>query len=144
MGSMEAERIRLLERELERTTTIIKERDQADVLALIAKREAEAAAKAKAQRAADQLVRDAEIEATRKAAWLLHLTDPGDAERYKQLVANAFSPKWIADNTPPQGWPEGDGPEMHRYDSVAPPVEPEDDGVVPPLVIRARQMGLDV
>jgi hypothetical protein len=27
---------------------------------------------------------------------------------------------------------------------VAPPVEPLDDGVVPPLVLRARQMGLDV
>jgi hypothetical protein len=39
------------------------------------------------------------------------------------------------------GWPEGDGPEMHRYDSVAPPVEAEDDGFVPPLVLRARQMG---
>jgi hypothetical protein len=30
------------------------------------------------------------------------------------------------------------------YSSVAPPVEPEDDGVVPPLVLRATQMGLDV
>jgi hypothetical protein len=28
--------------------------------------------------------------------------------------------------------------------AVAPPVEPEDDSVVPPLVLKARQMGLDV
>jgi hypothetical protein len=42
------------------------------------------------------------------------------------------------------GWPAGDGPEMHEYPGVAPPVEAEDDGVVPPLVLRARQMGLDV
>jgi hypothetical protein len=33
---------------------------------------------------------------------------------------------------------------MHEYSSIAPPVEAEDDGVVPPLVLRARQMGLDV
>ena len=31
-----------------------------------------------------------------------------------------------------------------NYSAVAPPVEAEDDGVVPPLVLRARQMGLDV
>jgi hypothetical protein len=35
-------------------------------------------------------------------------------------------------------------PENHHYSSVAPLIEPEDDGVVPPLVLRARQMGLDV
>jgi hypothetical protein len=57
---------------------------------------------------------------------------------------NAFSLAWITNNTPPSGWPAGDGPEMHEYSSVAPPVEAEDDGVVPPLVLRARQMGLDV
>jgi hypothetical protein len=39
---------------------------------------------------------------------------------------------------------DGYGPEMHEYSSLAPPVEAKDDGVVPPLVIRARQMGLDV
>jgi hypothetical protein len=122
----------------------LRERDHQDVLAAAAAREAEANAKTAAQRAADQLARDAEIEATRKAAWMMHLTDPSDPERYKRLVANAFSPTWIANNTPPSGWPVGDGPEQHEYSSVAPPVEADDDGVVPPLVLRARQMGLDV
>jgi hypothetical protein len=42
------------------------------------------------------------------------------------------------------GWPAGDGPEMHEYPGVAPPIEAEDDGVVLPPVLRARQMGLDV
>jgi hypothetical protein len=51
-------------------------------------------------------------------------------------------PAQIEGNSPPQA--AGDGPENHRYSSVAPPVEPEDVGVVPPLVLRARQMGLDV
>jgi hypothetical protein len=55
-----------------------------------------------------------------------------------------FSPSWIADMTPLAGWPEGDGPENYRYSSVAEPIAPEDNGVVPPLVLRARQMGLDV
>jgi hypothetical protein len=27
---------------------------------------------------------------------------------------------------------------------ASPPIEPEDDGVVPPLVLRARQVGLDI
>jgi hypothetical protein len=27
---------------------------------------------------------------------------------------------------------------------VRPPIKPEDDGVVPPLVLRVRQMGLDI
>jgi hypothetical protein len=60
------------------------------------------------------------------------------------LAANSFSPTWVVNNTPLEGWPPGDGPENHYYSAVAPPVEPEDDGVVPPLVLRARQMGLDV
>jgi hypothetical protein len=38
----------------------------------------------------------------------------------------------------------GDGPENYSYSAVAAPVEPEDGGEVPPLVMRARQMGLDV
>jgi hypothetical protein len=42
------------------------------------------------------------------------------------------------------GRPEGDGPKHHHYSSTAPEPEPVDDGVVPPLVLRARQMGLDV
>ena len=79
-----------------------------------------------------------------RCAYLMYLTDPSVPERFKQLAAHSFSPTWVADNTPATGWPEGDGPQMHRYSSVAPPVEPEDDGVVPPLVLRARQMGLDV
>jgi hypothetical protein len=45
---------------------------------------------------------------------------------------------------PKEGWPPGDGPENYSYSAVAPPVEAEDDGVVPPLWLRARQMGLDV
>jgi hypothetical protein len=32
----------------------------------------------------------------------------------------------------------------HTYSAVAPPIELEDDGVVPPLVLKARQMGLDI
>jgi hypothetical protein len=122
----------------------LREHYHQEVLAAAAAREAEAGARDAAQRAADQLARDAEIEATRQSAWMMHLTDPSDPERYKRLVSNDFSPTWIANNTPPSGWPAGDGPEMHEYSSVAPPVEPEDDGVVPPLVLRARQMGLDV
>jgi hypothetical protein len=51
---------------------------------------------------------------------------------------------WIVNNTPLKCRPPGDGPENYDYSAVAPPVEPEDDGVVPPLVLRARQMGLDV
>jgi hypothetical protein len=46
--------------------------------------------------------------------------------------------------TPNSGWLEGDGPENHHYSATAPEPQPEDDGVVPPLVLRARQMGLDV
>jgi hypothetical protein len=53
-------------------------------------------------------------------------------------------PAWIANNAPPSGWPAGDGPEMHEYYSVELPVEAEDGGVVQPLVLRARQMGLDI
>ncbi len=35
------------------------------------------------------------------------------------------------------------GEELHPA-AVAPPVVPEDDGVVAPLVLRARQVGLGV
>jgi hypothetical protein len=86
-------------------------------------------------------VHDAEIEASRKAAWLLHWSEP---EHVNELAAHSFSPSWIQDMTPLDCWPPGDGSENHYYSAVAPPVEPEDDGVVPPLLIRARQMGLDV
>jgi hypothetical protein len=120
------------------------ERDHADVLAGIAQREAAAAVAAATQRAADQLVRDAEIESTRRTAWMMHLTDPTDPERFKALVANEFSPVWIESQTPKAGWPAGDGPENHHYSATAREPEPLDDGVVPPLVLRARQMGLGV
>jgi hypothetical protein len=91
--------------------------------------------------AADQQARDAEIEATRKTAWLMYYTSP---EHAKELAVHSFSPSWIADMTPLAGWPEGDGPENYTYSSVADPIAPEDNGVVPLLVLRARQMGLDV
>jgi hypothetical protein len=47
-------------------------------------------------------------------------------------------------HTPKTGWREGDGPENHYYSATAPEPEPLDDGVVPPLVLRASQMGLDI
>jgi hypothetical protein len=28
----------------------------------------------------------------------------------KDLAANSFSPTWIVNNTPLEGWPPGDGP----------------------------------
>jgi hypothetical protein len=68
-------------------------------------------------------------------------TSPGQIEK---VAANSFSPVWIENNTPRESWPPSDGPENYSYSAVAPLVEPEDDGVVPPLVLRARQMGLDV
>jgi hypothetical protein len=52
------------------------ERDRQDVLAAIAAVEAAAAAKAKVQRDADQLARDAEIDA--QSDLLLDLTDPSN------------------------------------------------------------------
>jgi hypothetical protein len=64
--------------------------------------------------------------------------------REKMLAANEFSPVWIENQTPKTGWPDGDGPENHHYSATVPEPEPLDDGVVPPLVIRARQMGLDI
>jgi hypothetical protein len=141
MGTYEQERIRLLQNQLDRATAQIKERDHQDVLALAAAREAETKAKEAAQRAADQQARDAEIEATRKSAWFMWHTSPEQVER---LAANSWSRVWIENNTPKEGWPPGDGPENYSYSAVAPPVQPEDDGVVPPLVLKARQMGLDV
>jgi hypothetical protein len=120
----------------------LQERDRQDVLASAAAREAETKAREAAQRAADQQTRDAEIEGTRKAAWLAHFTT--DEGEYQQLEANAFSPVYVVNHTPLEGWPPGDGPENHSYSAVAPPVESEDDGFVPPLVLKARQMGLDV
>jgi hypothetical protein len=60
------------------------------------------------------------------------------------LAANSWSPVWIENNTPKEGWPAGDGPENYSYSAVAPPAESGDDGVVRPLVLRARQMGLGV
>ena len=59
------------------------------------------------------------------------------------MKGNVSAP-WIEANMPKEGWPPGDGPENHSYSAIAPPVEPEDDGVVPPFVLKARQMGLDV
>ena len=102
---------------------------------------AETKAKEVAQRAADQQACDAEIEATCKSAWFMWHTSPEQVER---LAANSWSPVWIENNAPTEGWPPGDGPENYSYDTVAPPIEPEDDGVVPPLVLRARQMELDI
>jgi len=119
----------------------IREREMQDVLAGIAAREAEAAAHDAQQHVADQAVRDAEMEATRKAAWLCYLSGP---EKLQELAANSCSPAWIANNTPLSGWPAGDGPEHHHYSATAPLPESEDDGVVPPLVLRARALGLFV
>jgi hypothetical protein len=133
--------VQALKDELANANQRLREREKADLLASIAAREAAAAAQEAAQRAADQQARDAEIEATRKGAWLAWHTAP---ERIETLAANSFSPTWIVNNTPLEGWPPGDRPENHSYSAVAPPVEVEDDGVVPPLVLRARQMGLDV
>ena len=81
------------------------------------------------------------------------------AERAEQSPRG--KPGSVSSPTLLAGWPDGDGPENYRYSSMAPPAEPEDDGVVPPLVIpepispeddgvvpplvlRARQMGIDV
>jgi hypothetical protein len=133
--------VQALKQALAAANAQIREHEVQAVRAGIVAREAEAAAHAAKQRAADQQARDAEIESTRKGAWLAYLSGP---EKIQELAANAFSPAWIANNTPPSGWPTGDGPEMHEYSSVAPTVEAGDDGVVPPLVIRAREMGLDV
>ena len=83
-------------------------------------------------------------EAVRRTAWMMYLTDPSDPERFKVLAANEFSPVWVENHTPKSGWPEGDGPENHHYSATAPEPEPLDGGVVPPLVLRAWQMGLDV
>ena len=60
-----------------------------------------------------------------------------------QIIAmkGNLSPPWIEANMPKEGWTPGDGPENYSYSAVAPLIEPEDDGVVPPLVLRARQMG---
>jgi len=41
-------------------------------------------------------------------------------------------------------WPLGDGPENYSFSALAPPIEPEDGRVVPPLVLKARKMGLEV
>jgi hypothetical protein len=141
MGTYEHEKIRSLQAALEDSMRIIRERDHQDVLALVAAREAEAAAKEAAQRAADQQARDAEIEATRRSAWFMWHTNPEQVDR---LAANSWSPVWLENNTPREGWPPGDGPENYSYSALAPLVEAEDDSVVPPLVLRARQMGLDV
>jgi hypothetical protein len=51
---------------------------------------------------------------------------------------------WIEANMPKEGGPAGDGPEKYSYSAVRPPIEPEDDGVVTPLVLRARALGLSV
>ena len=131
-----------LKQELAAANATIREHQMAGVHAGIAKRAAEAATQEAAQRAADQLVRDAEIEATRKSAWFMHLTSPEQIE--KNGWPDSMSATWRENNTPKEGWPPGDGPENYHYSSVAPPVEPLDDGVVPPLVLRARQMGLDI
>ena len=105
------------------------------IVPINALREAETKAKEVAPHAADQQARDAEIEATRKSAWFMWHTSPEQGER---LAANSRSPVWIENNTPKEGWPPGDGPENYSYSAVAPPIESEDDGVVPPLVLRAR------
>jgi hypothetical protein len=65
-------------------------------------------------------------------------------ENLDKCLANEFSPVWIENQTPKAGWPAGDGPDNHHYSVTASEPEPLDDGVVPPLVLRARQMGLDV
>jgi septal ring factor EnvC (AmiA/AmiB activator) len=85
----------------------LREREKADLLASIAARDAAAAARDAAQRGADQQARDAEIEAARKGAWTMYHTDP---ERINILAAHDFSPTWIADQTPLEGWPPGIDP----------------------------------
>jgi hypothetical protein len=44
----------------------------------------------------------------------------------------------------PEPWLGVSACSLYEYSSVEPLVDPEDNRVVPPLVIRARQMGLDV
>ena len=78
---------------------------------------------------------------TRKSARLARHTSPGQIET---LGANLWSPVWIENNTPKEGWPPGDDPENYSYSAAALSIAPEDDGVVPPLVVKARQMELDV
>ncbi len=93
-----------------------------------------------AERAADQLARDAEIEATRQGAWRMWYLD---TEQIIAMKGNVSAPR-IEANMPKEGWPPGDRPENYSYGAVAPPIEPEEDGAVPPLVLKARQMGLDI
>jgi hypothetical protein len=59
----------------------------------------------------------------------------------RKLAANAFC---VVNHTQLSGWPPGDSPEKHQYSATAPEPEPLDYGVVPPLVLRARRMGLNV
>ena len=71
----------------------------------------------------------------RQQLWLLFFVQNGRASEWHLREPDRT-------NTPLAGWPNGDGPENYRYSSAAPPIE--DDGAVPPLMLRARQMGLDV
>ena len=142
MGAYNWREVLDLKNALKDANARLQERDHQDVLALVAAREGDADAREAAQRAADQRARDDEIEAVRKSAWFMHLTSPEQIE--KNGWPDSMSATWRENNTPKEGWPPGDGPENYHYSSVAPPVEPLDDGVVPPLVLRARQMGLDI
>jgi hypothetical protein len=88
----------------------------------------------------DPKVRDDEIKATRRGAWRMWSLDT------EQIIAmkGEVSAPWIEASMPKEGRPPGDGPENYSYSAVAPPIEPEDNCEVPPRVLKARQMELDI
>jgi hypothetical protein len=63
-------------------------------------------------------------------------------DRFEKLTANSFSEASLPAACRSRSTSPNDGPENYSYSAVAPPIEPENDGVVPPLVLKARQMGM--
>jgi hypothetical protein len=108
-----------------------------------AKERAEAvASREAAERAAREAARANEIEATRRAGWLVHYTSP---ERVMELAENQFSPEWLQRKIPTDdSWAPGDSPALHIFTSDVPLASDGNDDDVPPLVLKAREAGLPI
>jgi len=132
MGKLEEDRLLA---QVEQLHAALRQRDHEALMAEVAERERQAANAESARHLAQLKEYQDEVERVRRSRWTLYATRPG-SEHIEQLIAGSTT---LEELIPPEGYPPGESAEQHAR--PAPHIEDPDP---PPLVIQARQMGLDI
>jgi predicted phage gp36 major capsid-like protein len=132
MGKYEEDRLLA---QIEQLQAERRQRDHDELMADVARREQEAQQRESAMLLAQLAEHSAESERIRRSRWTLYVTRP-DSPDIERLIAGSVT---MEDLIPAEGYPPGEAAADHER--PAPHIEESDP---PPLVVQARQMGLDI